>query len=260
MAADADKGVSKAVEDNIIPLIYILQALSPQVTRGTPEYIEGAVAGDIWLRGTKTIIKGDVGMVVQPCHFSKCVIEWQQNRGGFVARHAQDPAGAVMVDDPRDETGKRKIKRTSKDKGANDLVDSREHVVILRDYDGIQRAQPYVIPMSGSQHTASRQWMMLMNSKAIPGSSDTPPAFACLYRMKTAPRTNGTHNWFGWDIIDASDDGSTKWVETAEDYAAGRKIFQDFNSGALRADMATDLQDMDGGAGSGEMSDGNGEV
>jgi hypothetical protein len=241
MEGDADKGTSKDLADNIVPLIYLLQPLSPQVTKGSPEHIPGAEAGDIWFRGTKTVVKGDVGIVVQLCHFSKCVNEWQPNRGGYAGRHDTMPEGAVQILDPKDERGKRKIWKTSKDKDANDLVESREHVVLVR--EGFDRVQPFVIPMSGSQHTSARGWMMSANQKQIPGSDKTPAIWSCLYRMKTKHNSDGTFNWYGWDISDASEDGTTKWVETAEDYAAGKKLFSDFNTGALKADDANDMND-----------------
>ena len=69
--ADAGKGVSTASEDNIIPLVYLLQPLSPQCMRGNADQIEGAQPGDIWLRGSavQEIVSGEKGIVVQPCDF-----------------------------------------------------------------------------------------------------------------------------------------------------------------------------------------------
>jgi hypothetical protein len=251
---DADAGTSKDMSDNIVPLIYILQPLSPQVNRGT-EQVPGAAAGDIWFRGTKNFIKGDVGMVVQWCFFDKCWIEWAPDRGGFVARHKERPSGAVQVLDPRDDAGKRKIWKTSADKGANDLVESREHVVIVR--EGLDRPQPYVIPMSGSQHTSARGWMMLANGQVIPGTNKTPAIWACLYRMKTKFIDDGKHQWFGWEIENASEDGSTAWVASAEDYANGKKLHGDFSSGALKADVDSDAGQGLAGSESSDAEDGD---
>src|ERR1700744_6508473 len=68
--ADAGKGVSTASEDNIVPLIYVLQSGSPQVKKNNPDYIEGAGEGDLWLRNAPTpIIDGLKGILVQPCYF-----------------------------------------------------------------------------------------------------------------------------------------------------------------------------------------------
>src|SRR4051812_21319875 len=87
---DAGRGVSTAMEDNVVPLIYILQALSPQVQKKKEEYVEGAEPGYIWFRGTKKVV-GEEGIAVVPCYYSKVWIEWMPNRGGFVARHDERP-------------------------------------------------------------------------------------------------------------------------------------------------------------------------
>src|SRR5258708_4431967 len=59
-------GLSKDQADNLIPFIYVLQPLSPQVMKGDAARIEGAEAGDIWLRNGP-VIKGEDGMLFQPC-------------------------------------------------------------------------------------------------------------------------------------------------------------------------------------------------
>src|SRR3954465_1560369 len=60
MEEDAGEGVSTLASDNVVPLIYLLQALSPQCVRQSPGYVtpgvggeKGAVAGNIWFRGGK---------------------------------------------------------------------------------------------------------------------------------------------------------------------------------------------------------------
>lgn len=84
--ADAGRGVSTAAEDNIVPLIYILQSLSPQALRQKAEYIEGAQAGNFWYRGTTEVVDGDEGIPVVLCHMSTKWIEWSVERGRQSAR------------------------------------------------------------------------------------------------------------------------------------------------------------------------------
>jgi hypothetical protein len=124
MAADAGKGVSTAIEDNIVPLVYILQSNSPQVQKKGENYVEGAEAGMIWFRGTKDVVSGDDGIPVVPCHFEKVWIEWLPDRGGFVGRHADKPANAVQKTDPANP----KKKYWGLPNG-NHVVETREHVV-----------------------------------------------------------------------------------------------------------------------------------
>lgn len=238
MEEDANKGVSKDVDDNVIPLIYILQSLSPQALKQKPEYIKGAEAGNIWFRGTSTLIDGEnEGLLVQPCHFSKCWIEWMPNRGGFVARHAERPAEAVLTKDKENPK-----KQVWKMPNGNTVAQSREHVVLVH-HDSFDSPQPFVIPMAGSQHSTSRGWMMKMNSKNVPGTDKTAPSYSHLYRMFTIPKSNADGDWFGWDVQDAGEDNTPLMVTDIEHYKKARKIFDDFNAGVLRAEQGGDDSD-----------------
>lgn len=245
MNQDAGRGTSQDMSDNIVPLIYILQALSPQVVKGAPQYLgKEAVPGAIWPRGTKDIIDGEEGILVQPVHFSKCWIEWLPDRGGFVARHLTRPAEAVQQEDP-----KKPEKKIWVMPSGNTVNESREHVVLVHGvYD---KPVPFVIPMSGSQHSSSRGWMRLMNKKFAP-NGEIAPAYAYLYIMRTTHRTNGKDNWFGWDIVDAGEDGAEKRVDALGDdgvaaFIEARKISKQFSSGELRAADGADETDQNAG-------------
>src|SRR4249920_1685670 len=75
--AHVGKGSSTDQADNIIPLIYVLQGLSPQVNSRNDAYIKDAQAGDIWLRNApKEIVKGTDGFRFQPVAFRKEWVEW----------------------------------------------------------------------------------------------------------------------------------------------------------------------------------------
>jgi hypothetical protein len=253
MAADTGKGVSTAIEDNVVPLIYILQALSPQTQKKKEEYIDKAEAGNIWFRGTKTVV-GDEGISVVPCFFSKVWIEWMPNRGGFVARHDDRPEDAVLKADAEDPTRKHWYR-----KNGNLVVETREHVVLV--LDAFDAPTPFVIPMSGSGHSASRGWMGLMNRKFVldedgnvvaddKGNPIKASSFAYVYRMKTLFRTNDRGDWFTWEIEDEG--GQPTWLgskgrDRAEDtaiYRMARQIEADFSKGTLKAAVA-DVDDMD---------------
>jgi hypothetical protein len=251
MEADAGKGVSTAMEDNIVPLIYILQALSPQVNKKKEEYIPGAEAGMIWFRGTKTVVKGDEGIAAVPCHFSKCWIEWQPNRGGFVARHDDRPADAVQVTDAQNPK-----KKFWQRKNGNTVVETREHVIIV--LDAFERPLPFVIPMSGSGHGASRAWMTLQNRKTVPGRDDLKaPSFGYIYRMKLQFNTNDQGDWYMWDVQDENEEPTV--LTDPEVYKMARQIQADFEKGTLKAaqmdsDQVDTSSDTQGANGKGQRA------
>src|SRR5215475_6563307 len=86
--ADAGAGVSFKQEDQLLPLIYILQSNSPAVEKRSEAYIEGAEPGHFWMRNSIIPIRdGVLGIEVIPCEMMRTWIEWLPNRQGFVARH-----------------------------------------------------------------------------------------------------------------------------------------------------------------------------
>lgn len=213
------KGVSTAQEDNLVPLIYILQPLSPQVDKKKPSFIEGAEPGSIWLRNAaKPIVGGDEGIIFQPCFFDKDWVEWipRDNGGGFVARHRELPKNAERIEDERNPN---RVRYVIKETG-NEIIETRYHIGYVISADG---PLPYVIPMSSSGHTVSRGWMMKMNSKKI--GAKKAHSFTYLYRLTTVQRTNKAGTWYTWDVQDAG------WVQKEEDVVRGLELHEAFFGG-----------------------------
>ena len=261
MKQDSGKGVSTAAEDNIIPLIYILQAQSPQVLKQKPEYIKGAEAGNVWPRGTKTLIDGEEdGMPFIPVAFKKWWIEWKPDRKGYAGRHAyvataEDkgrPSDATWVEDPKN-PGQGKWELES----GNVVVETREHAG-LGHVDGNWTG--CVVSMSGSNHTASRAWMGLMKNKRIPETDTRAPSFAYVYCLKTVAKSNAKGDWYGWEIEDGTGDGEVTFLPEIEDgvelYKTARQLNADFESGVKVADAPIERDDDSGGdADDGDDSD-----
>jgi hypothetical protein len=243
----AGAGTSQAAEDNLVPLIYVLQSNSPQVDRRSPAYVEGAEPGDIWLRNAPKgleIVKGEEGALVQPCYFYRDVGEWipRDDGGGFVGRHnvvkAADIQGAKQ--DPDD-----KNHWLTAD-GTHDLVETRNHAVLV--YAG-GRALPYLIPLSSTGHSVSRGWMMKMNDKTItdgPNRGRPYPSYAHLYRLTTEQRKNNEGTWFALVVEDEV------WA-SAEQAAAGRKLHDQFKSGEKVAEAPVEAAQAPGNDAAGEM-------
>lgn len=251
MRQDAGDGVSTAAEDNIIPLIYILQAQSPQALKQKPEYIKGAVAGNIWPRGTKVLIDGEeTGLPVIPVAFKKSWVEWRPDRGGFAGRHDYDatsetkgrPEGAEWVEDP-----KKKGRGAWELPSGNNVVETREHAVLALINGNWTGA---VVSMSSTNHTSSRMWMGLMKDKRIPilkdgvptggYTEDRAPAYAYVYCLKTVAKSNDDGDWYGWEAEDGMGDGEETFITSIDNgaslYRQARQLAADFKSGAKVAD------------------------
>ena len=197
MQKDLRKGTSQRPEDNLVPLIYILQSNSPQVNKRNPDaYIEGAEAGDIWLRHAQNpIIKGDEGITFIPCYWFKDWVEWipRDDGGGFVGRHKELPPEAVVEMDTKSRRAVNKMPN------GNDLVETANHAGFVFTRDG--RALPYLIPMKSTGLTISRQWMSLFNQK-LNDEGEPYPSFSHKYHLTTKHRKNKEGEWFVFDVKD----------------------------------------------------------
>lgn len=233
MAEHAGKGVSTDQADNLIPLIYVLQPLSPQVNKRNPAYIKDAEPGDIWLRNYQDpIVKGEEGIIFQPCFFSKDWVEWvpRDDGGGFVARHDELPKDAKLIEDDK---GRKKYVRPN----GHEVIETRYHAGYVYTDTG---PVGYVIPLTSTGHTVSRDWMFRMNNKQLP-SGEKAPSWAFLYRLKTKERSNAAGTWFTYEIQEEG------WVQTEEDLDRGFQLHNAFATGAKKAehDVARD-DDSDG--------------
>ena len=220
IAASEGRGVSTARDDNILPLVYVLQKGSPCVDERSEAFVPGAKPGELWVRGTEKVISGTKGWVVQPCAFLKCWIEWGAKRGdGFKARHPERPDEAeekvVKDDQGRDQT-------VWAMPNGNVVVETREHYVL----DG---KDAYCIPMTSTQHTVSRGWMSMMNQ--FRDDAGRPlDSFARKYLLTTIKREKDTNTWYVIKVADAG------WVDTAEQYDTGAALYQAVMSGEKVAD------------------------
>lgn len=230
--AMAGAGTSQDADDNIVPIVRRLQALSPQLNDGLPEYIEGAKTGDVYLKDDDPqIIKGDQGFYFQPCAFYKDVVEWKprESGGGLVARHPEMPADAEDDVDPKNG-------RPIKTRNGNLLVDTRYHAGFLILPDGT--AKPYAIPMKSTDHTISRMWMNQMNAKKLK-SGNVMPSFMNIYKLRTKNKTNAAGTWKTWEIT------FVRQIEADEEWNRGKALYDAFNAGerAIEIDDAETMHE-----------------
>jgi hypothetical protein len=257
MKSDPGGGLSKDQSDNLVPLIYLLQPLSPQVMKGDPARIDGAEAGDIWLRNAEDpIVKGEVGMVFQPCHFWKDIVEWIPDRGGFVGRHdisclpnvSQNKGwtGTLTdvqeIEDDEDPNAWPKYIRKSNN---NEVVETRYFAGNVYFDDG-RPPLPFIIPLASTGHSFGKQWMFLQNSQTLPDGSPNDKSWVFLYRLKTIMKTNIKGSWYMYTVQ------RERMVETLEEYERGLALNQAFATGEKKID--DEMMDQTVGTTSGSLN------
>lgn len=229
---DAAGGLSKDQADNLVPLIYLLQPLSPQVMRGDPSRIEGAEPGDIWLRNSENpIVKSEKGMLFQPCYFYKDIVEWIPNRGGYVGRHDIDclansatnkPWSGTLsdvkeiVNDEKPNAPPRYIRSSNN----NEVVETRYFVGYV--YPETGQPLPFIIPLSSTGHSFGKQWMFLQNSQTLPDGRPIDKSWIVLYRIKTSMKTNTEGSWYMYTVQKEFDLLTLQSMATDDKRIAGR--------------------------------------
>lgn len=228
MQETAGTGLSKRAEDNLIPIVDILQDGSPLCKRSDPKYDKNRSPGEIWLKNLdgEPFVPGEDGILVQPCFFEVCFNEWipRSKGGGFVAKHERMPADVKKIPDPENPNRFKYVR-----KNGNEVVETRVHICRVFLEDG--RKMAYVIPLKGSGHTVSKGWMFMMNNTMIPGTGESAASFSKLYRLTTEAANNQMGSWFKFHVEDEG------WVPE-EEYDAGLALYNAFNKGESRADYA----------------------
>ena len=184
-------------EDLSIPFIRILQSGSPQVKKSDGAYIKGAEEGDFYNTVQNCIYKGDEGITVIPCYYSRRYIEWvprTKDGGGFVASYAKtDPI----------------VKTTTKnEKGADILPNGNElvntaHFFSLMLNPETGAPEHVLITMSSTGLKKGRTWNSMAHSKTYvnsEGRTEIQPLMAHLYTLTTVPESNASGAWFNWKI------------------------------------------------------------
>jgi hypothetical protein len=247
------KGLSTDQRDNLVPLVYLLQKLSPQIEERDPRFIEGARPGDIWLRGAPSpyeIIKGDEGMLFQPVLIYGDWGEWivRERGGGLVARYPikekPEERDLCPVEDAKkqiDPGNRNKVKFVRPN--GNEIVFTKNHVGLVLTPD--KQAWPYIIPMTSSGHSVSRGWMTDMNRKTF--NNQRTDAWFQVWRIKSRLRTNAQGTWYTW----LPTDGAFVWDIVGNENALmaierGKALYNAFATGEKQA-AAADQNIDDGG-------------
>lgn len=178
--------------DAAIPFIGILQAISPQVKKGSPSKIPGAEEGMFFNNVTQEAYPSPITVV--PCAFQKAYIEWvpREKGGGFVAQHSDERLLA---------TCKKDEKNNDILPNGNLLVATAHHFILLRKPDGtFERA---VISMVRTQLKKSRRWMsqmMAIQLKNKDGHLFRPPMFSHIYTVHSVMESRDQYTWQGFQV------------------------------------------------------------
>lgn len=225
--AEGDSGFEEADRDSYaIPFLVPLQKGSPQCEEDGGEYIEGAKPGMIYNTVSGELFDGKRGVQIIPCHYTRTFVEWRPRKqgGGFMGEHR--PEEGLQNTTTRDPDTNRDILPNG-----NDLVDSRNHYVLLLREDGA--AEPALITMASTNIKKSRRWMTRMQNlraETPDGRSFTPPMYAYVYTLRTQFESNDKGTWYTWDVQPGQEQ-----VQSLQVYEQAKSFRTQVKSGAAKA-------------------------
>jgi hypothetical protein len=218
MARDSGRGVSTKAEDQLIPMLRVLQTNSPATNKRGSEYVPDAEPGDFFLRGALQPIRSGVeGLDVINCGMRRTWNEFGPTRGtGFFGAHDRPPADVEIRKVIEEGVEKPVLVRTSNN---NVVVDTRQIFLLV---DG----QPYMLPLTGTGHTVAREWTSWLNQLKHPNGG-LLPSYAHKYKLTTKPVSKASFRWFGLRFQDIG-------TVTVPEYHAARALAEIVERGAMR--------------------------
>ena len=187
----AGEGAAFGADEMQIPFIRALQALSPQLNKKKPEYIDGAEQGDLFNTVTGQVWKGEEGVTIIPCYQVTKYLEFTPRDMGGGFRGEISPTNPVLQQTTRQ--GSKELLPTG-----NELVKSDQHYCLVLDGEG--SFQPAVIDMKSTQLKVSRRWKTQIAMQKIKhpktGQMITPPLFATEWKITTVEESNDQGSWF----------------------------------------------------------------
>ena len=187
----AGEGAAFGADEMQIPFIRALQALSPQLNKKKPEYIDGAEQGDLFNTVTGQVWKGEEGVTIIPCYQVTKYLEFTPRDMGGGFRGEISPTNPVLQQTTSH--GSKELLPTG-----NELVKSDQHYCLVLDGEG--SFQPAVIDMKSTQLKVSRRWKTQIAMQKIKhpktGQMITPPLFATEWKITTVEESNDQGSWF----------------------------------------------------------------
>ena len=221
-AFEADSGMGLedvSTTDMQIPFLRIIQALSPQLKKSDPAFIEGASQGDIFNTVTNKVWSADEGVSVLPVHFIQKMLEFvpRSAGGGFVGELSADSNEVRQAVRDQD-TGMEVLPN------GNELVRTAQHYIKIVHEDG--SLESAILDMKKTQLKVSRKWNTLIAMQKHNGT--TLPSFAKTYTLKSIEDGNDKGSWYSWSI------GVGDMVKSIDAYNDCKELHSSIRKGELQ--------------------------
>ena len=206
IAADmAEFGANYAQAEMSMPFLQILQAMSPQVTRGQEQYIKEAQAGMFFNTVTKELYDGEAGINIIFGSFKASYIEWvpRSQGGGFVNEYSDvDGARGLVAVDPDNNRVIQPGSPIGTPGNHLSLTHTRMAFVVS---DDLTSGTPAIVSMTASQLGVSAQFntrhkLLEFRNPQTGAMQKGPPLPLVMWKATTKLSQNEKGSWFSWNL------------------------------------------------------------
>jgi hypothetical protein len=178
----------------IVPILKIIQALSPQLQKSKPQYVKEAKSGMFVISSTNEVLDGEeVGATVIPVYFSTKFIEWRPRAaGGGIAARYKSQAEFDRIPG----TMKREDKAGWITKDGNEIIEYYDFFAFLLK-DGV--FSPILLSFKGSAIRTAKVWNSQLKGQTqnVGGKLRQLPMFSYSWTLRTQEQSNSQGSWHG---------------------------------------------------------------
>ena len=189
--------------DLALPRLKLLQALSPEVTKGSAQYIAGAEPGLMMNSLNNNLFNS---LFVINLHYDRKVAVWKKRKfGGGMFGSFQTEAEATRALEEKNELVDQ-----------YDIVDNPTHLVMLLSDTGEPKGVA-LLDMPSTKSKVSRKWNSLIAEQEEAGN----PRFGCVWELGVSSEQSPNGQYYNFDV---------NFVVVAPDeiYAAAQAAFDTF--------------------------------
>jgi hypothetical protein len=227
--------------DYVVPRLSILQSNSPQVAIGGPDHIEGAQAGNFFIKGSQNpVVNAKEGLLFIPTMYKPQYLVWKpkEQGGGLVGVYEEHEA----------------MKMKTVRQGSKDVLPDGNHLQRHSNIFGFlvdvnkKEWSPFVMSLASTQQKyASLLYTQLKNqTRAVTVNGRTQkvplPIFLNVCKMTTKPESNQHGTWFSFQFDRVGDllgSGNEKnFFDFAPELAEeASRFYQDIKSGMAQVEV-----------------------
>ena len=230
-------------DDYAIPMLILLQGLSPQVKE---DGVEGARPGMLMNSVTNQLYSGKEGVVFIPSHREHVYIEWvpRDQNGGFVGMHAHDSDVVLRAKSESKEFGKYYTPE------GNQLKETFMLYGIIVNTDDETPECAAVISFTSTKIKGYKKMMTTIRQLMVPtpgGKRVNPPMFANQLLIKSRSEKNAHGDFYNFDIGFRNGSAKESLLAPGSDLMLAAKDFAEIvKSGDAKVDHSAEAPEGGG--------------